>query len=157
MAFLSSFHCREVVLRLFPDAFVMPVSAAGQDVAEEIADDLAACLFQAARGHDGVCAGNKQMILPPTRPVTVCEQRCDQGRFAVRSDPDVVSMSTDYQPKGGLSFVISLMSAAWTCGLPQSGDLLAEHASKDYGSIPAYGGLGGGLGADRSRKVWLPT
>jgi hypothetical protein len=54
---LSSFHGREVVLRLFPDAFVLPVPPARQDVGEEIADGLAACQVQAARGDDGVAGG----------------------------------------------------------------------------------------------------
>jgi hypothetical protein len=42
---------------LFSDAFVVPVPAAGQDVAEEIDDGLAACQFQAARSDDGMAGG----------------------------------------------------------------------------------------------------
>jgi hypothetical protein len=54
---LSSFHGREVVFRLFPDAFVVAVSPAGQGVAEQVADGLAACQCQAVRGDDGLAGG----------------------------------------------------------------------------------------------------
>ena len=47
--FLASFQCREVVLRLFPDAFVLAVAAAGQEVAQEVADDLAPGQVQVVR------------------------------------------------------------------------------------------------------------
>jgi Tryptophan halogenase len=54
---MSAFHWREVVLRLFPDAFVLAVSPVGQDVAEEIGDGLAACQCQAVGGDDRVAGG----------------------------------------------------------------------------------------------------
>ena len=54
---LSLFDGREVVFRVFPGAFVVAVPAAGQGVAEEVADGLAACQFQAVRGDDGLAGG----------------------------------------------------------------------------------------------------
>jgi len=42
---------------LFPDAFVLAVAAAGQEVAQEVADGLASCQVQAVRGDDGVAGG----------------------------------------------------------------------------------------------------
>jgi hypothetical protein len=57
LPFLAPFQGREVVFGLFSDAFVVPVAAAGQDVGEQVADGLAACQVQAARGDDGVAGG----------------------------------------------------------------------------------------------------
>jgi hypothetical protein len=55
--FLSSFQCREVVLRLFPDAFVLAIAAAGQKVTREVAEGLVSRQAQTARGDDDMAGG----------------------------------------------------------------------------------------------------